>query len=152
MSMAYSRIPVRAGELLVGLQDTGVATDEQWAPLMQDVKNAHAGLASHAELFGLVVSDGGAPNAGQRAEFAKNLNGRSFKCAVLSDSTMVRGAVTAMGWFNTGMKSFSPKESHLWLAYVPLEDFELPLVRRALSELYKKVRVSTLQNVPSLLG
>jgi hypothetical protein len=151
MPFAYSRVPIRAGELLLGLQDTGPATDEQWAPLMRDVRVAHAGLSNKSEIFGLVVSDGGAPNAGQRAEFARNLNGRPFKCGVLSDSTLVRGAVTAMSWFNSGMKSFSPKESGLWLDYVPLEATELLVVRRTIAELYGKVNVSTLQTLPALL-
>lgn len=150
MSLVYSRIAIRAGELIIGLQDGGPPTDEQWAPLMHDLKQVRAGLVGRAQMYGLVISDGGAPNAGQRAEFAKNLDGKPFRCGVLSDSTLVRGAVTAMGWFNNEMKSFSPKDSKQWIAYIPLEEPEILIARRAVAELYKKLRVTTLQQVPFL--
>lgn len=132
------------------MQDNGPPTEEQWAPLMRDMKDALKGHTGRAQVFSLVISDGGAPNAGQRAEFAKNLDGRPLRVSVLSDSTLVRGAVTAMGWFNSEMKSFPPKESKQWLAYIPLEETEMILVRRAVAELYKKLKVTTLQHVPFL--
>jgi hypothetical protein len=150
MSVVFTRIPVRAGELFLGLQDVGPATDQQWAPLIEGLRSARASLTGSGQVCALVISDGGAPNAGQRADLARTLEGIPFKCGVLSDSTLVRGAVTAMSWFNSGMKSFSPRDSQLWLAYAPLDESEIPVVRRAIAELYKKLKVTTLQNVPFL--
>lgn len=153
MPLTHTRIAIKAGQLLVILQDREAATDESWAALMSDVKVARAAVAGDRahQVFGLVISDGGAPNARQRSALASTLDGQPMKAGVLSDSTLVRGAVTAMAWFNQGIRSFSPNEASKLLEYLSLTNVEIPLLRRAVGDLYKIVRVTTLVNVPSLL-
>ncbi len=103
MPLAHTRIAINAGQLIIILQDREAATDEQWSALMNDVKAARAALAKdRGQVLGLVISDGGAPNARQRSALAVTLDGQLMRAGVLSDSTLVRGAVTAMAWFNQG--------------------------------------------------
>jgi hypothetical protein len=152
MPLTHTRIAIKAGQLIIILQDRDAATDEQWAALLTDVKAARAALMGEiGQVFGLVISDGGAPNARQRSALATTLDGQSMRAGVLSDSTLVRGAVTAMAWFNQGIRSFSPNEANKLFEYMSFSQQEIPLIRRAIGEIYKHVRVTTLVNVPSLL-
>ncbi len=86
------------------------------------VQNAHAptvaewnGYCLHvAETVNLpgstavVLTDGGSPNASQRAQANELLGGQDKPCAVISDSMMVRGVVTAFSWFNKEISVFNP--------------------------------------------
>lgn len=152
MPLAHTRIAINAGQLIIILQDREAATDEQWSALMNDVKAARAALVKdRGQVLGLVISDGGAPNARQRSALAVTLDGQLMRAGVLSDSTLVRGAVTAMAWFNQGIRSFPPSEANKLFDYLGFSTHEIPLIRRAIVDIYKQVRVTTLVSVPSLL-
>src|SRR5262245_20647096 len=58
----------------------------------------------------LVFTKGGAPTPAQRKQFNEVLSGNTLPVAVVSDARIVRGVVTALGWFNSGIKSFSPDQ------------------------------------------
>ena len=152
MPLTHTRIALKAGPLVVLLQDRDAATDEQWAALMIDIKAARTSLtATNNQMFGLCISDGGAPNARQRSSLSAAVDGMPFRAGVLSDSTIVRGAVTAMAWFNQGIRSFSPSEANKLFDHLGLNQADIGLIRRAISDMYKLVRVTTLVSVPSLL-
>jgi hypothetical protein len=59
-----------------------------------------------AQVRSLVITDGGAPTPAQRKDFVDILQGRQYRMAVLTDSIMVRGVVTAVSWFTTGTRAF----------------------------------------------
>lgn len=63
----------------------------------------------------LVVTDGGAPTPTQRmilneklSEYVRGNTGL-FRSAIVTSSTFVRGVVTAISWFNSGIYAFSPQ-------------------------------------------
>lgn len=55
----------------------------------------------------LTFTKGGAPTAPQRKAINSVLNGRSLTTAVVSDSPLIRGIITAFSWFNSKIKAFS---------------------------------------------
>jgi len=57
-----------------------------------------------------VVTDGGAPNAKQRAALKAYQEGAQPPTAVVSTSRAVRGVVTAISWFNAHIVAFQPIE------------------------------------------
>lgn len=76
----------------------------------------------------LVLSDGGGPNAAQRAALdeALGLENHTAKTAVVTVSMMARGIVTAIGWFSKGIKAFSTNQISAALDYleIPKVDHE----------------------------
>lgn len=55
----------------------------------------------------LVVTDGGGPNAKQRAKTNEHTKDTAMRVAVCTDVTVVYGIVTALSWFNSEMKVFA---------------------------------------------
>ena len=81
-------------------------TEVEWQQLM-------AAWASHPEMTTqLVFTLGGGPNVVQRRQSLEVLNARpggSPKTAVMTDSLVVRGMVTALSWFATNrVAAFGP--------------------------------------------
>lgn len=80
----------------------------------------------------LVLSDGGGPNASQRAALdeALGLENHTAKTAVVTVSMMARGIVTAIGWFSKGIKAFSTNQISAALDYleIPKADQDAVLV------------------------
>lgn len=74
----------------------------------------------------LVVSEGGGPNSMQRAQLEEALDRDRFsgKTAVVTLSSIARGIVTAMSWFNPNIKAFSTIQIPAALDYlgVPKDD------------------------------
>src|SRR5690606_22431133 len=56
----------------------------------------------------LCLTAGGAPNAAQRQALNHVLKGRPFARAIVHDSVLVRGVVSAVSWFAPGVEAFSP--------------------------------------------
>lgn len=83
----------------------------------------------------LIVTKGGAPTAAQRKDFNDLLQGRVFQVAVVCDLITVRGIVTAMSWFNSGIKSFTSAELDAAMRYVGIPQSHSDIVRRELAKL-----------------
>jgi hypothetical protein len=97
-----------------------VAVHGRQAPSNSDWR-AYVGLwLANAERVrsNLVVTAGGGPSPQQRTEISKHPNINSFATAVVSDSMLVRGIVTAISWSGKPIKAFSPREMELALGYL----------------------------------
>jgi hypothetical protein len=141
----------RVGYLRLVVAGTRAITDETWR---EHLGHSAADAVSHQPAHGVLFwSPTQGPSARQRKmlteEFA-NAIGTSAerRVAVLTDSAMVRGTVTAIHWF-TRKKfiAFSPKEVDRaldWLA----EDvaFDRAKARRALEQAIDVVRKPALKN------
>jgi hypothetical protein len=66
---------------------------------------------------GVVLSDGGRPNAKQRAALAA-LDGAVVRIAVLTPSVLARGAVTALHWLGHNIRAFEPDDLDSAFAYI----------------------------------
>jgi hypothetical protein len=73
----------------------------------------------------MVFTDGGGLSASQRKELNAVLAGRQQMCAVISDDGLVRGIVTALSWFNRGIKFFPTNAGEEAFKYlkIPSRDY-----------------------------
>jgi nucleoid-associated protein YgaU len=55
----------------------------------------------------LIFTRGGAPTAAQRKDFNDALRGVQLVTAVVTDTNLVRGVVTALSWFNPKISAFA---------------------------------------------
>jgi hypothetical protein len=79
-------------------------SDDEWKVYLKDATMSRDTIQGF-----LVVSEGGGPNTVQRAEMneALEVEKRGPKTAVVTVSRIGRGIVTALSWFNPGIKAFS---------------------------------------------
>lgn len=111
-------------------------TDEEWKAYLNDAKH----WRDKIEGF-LVISEGGGPNTLQRGEMNDVLEAekRGGKTAVVTLSRLARGIVTALSWFNPGIKAFSTLNIPAALDYlgVPAGEHDLMLaeIKRLKTEL-----------------
>ena len=102
-------------------------SDDEWKAYIQDA----ATLRDRIKGF-LVISEGGGPNTLQRGELNElmEVEKRGQKTAVVTVNRIARGIVTAMGWFNPGIKAFSTINVQAALEYlgVPANEYDDHLV------------------------
>jgi hypothetical protein len=94
-------------------------TNEEWDGYLSRLKGKRA-----STLGLLVFTSGGAPNAVQRTKLNDWIGKDSYARAVLSDSMLVRGVITALAWFDPAIKAFSPsqlEEAYVYLKVPPAE-------------------------------
>ncbi|APR79638.1 Hypothetical protein A7982_04985 [Minicystis rosea] len=68
----------------------------------------------------LTFTKGGAPTASQRKELNDALAGRQLTTAVVSDSPLLRGIITAFSWFNPKIKAFNSSELEQAFLYLEI--------------------------------
>jgi hypothetical protein len=105
-------------------------SDEEWDRYLGDVKRHGIDRTQQ-----LIVTPGGGPNASQRGTLNNLLAGRSVPVAVMSDSTRIRGVVTALSWFNRLIRAFPPSGLHDALAYLEIPASRADLIEREIRRL-----------------
>lgn len=110
-----------------------------------------AELAKHdpRQLRSLTFTDGGAPSGAQRKQVNDYLAGQASLCAVISSSTMVRGVVSALGWFNSQIKVYAPRDLDAALRHLEVTSDEAPLVRREIQLLRTRLDHAELKCIPA---
>jgi hypothetical protein len=100
-SLAYKFFKQR---ILILVHTKDSPSDAEWGEYLQNAKH----WRDRIEGF-LVVTEGGGPNTLQRGEMNDVLEAekRGGKTAVVTLSRIARGIVTALSWFNPGIKAFS---------------------------------------------
>jgi hypothetical protein len=87
----------------------------------------------------LVYSEGGGPNALQRAALSEVLDGRPALTSIVTPSLAVRGIATAVSWFNRRLKAFAPDRLADAFAHLGFDDSEravaMDLLRRGAASL-----------------
>jgi hypothetical protein len=112
------------GDVFLEVHDRHAPSDEEWQASLDVL-----GRRMPQIRCGLIVSDGGAPNAPQRQGMARLVEGlgRShLPRAVVSASSLARGAVTALRWMGQEVQAFTPED----LAQA-LDHLEVPVEARA---------------------
>lgn len=105
-------------------------SEDEWDAYVANV-TAHLDTPNGA---GLAFTDGGAPNSKQRDLMRETLGVRSPRSAVISDSVLVRGVVTALSWFNPNTIAFSPQRARDAFVFAGLEPEHLEDFWRAVCE------------------
>jgi hypothetical protein len=80
----------------------GAATDVEWVKLVDGM--VAAGPQLKAVLA--VNYSGGGPSANQRSELNRVLGGKMLRVAIVSDSAIARGILTAISWLTPSAKRF----------------------------------------------
>lgn len=82
------------------------------------------------ELKGVVVrASQGAPKPHQRAEIQHWFEQNRRRGAVLTDSMLARGGVTAMRWFGLPVRAFAPDQLDAALGYVGIQPADIATAR-----------------------
>jgi hypothetical protein len=110
-------------------------SDAEWSSYIAEWE---ANIARHSEmqkLRTLVSTDGGAPNAAQRAKLTQAMRGKETPVAILLDGILARAAVTALSLFIPELKAFPPSAVDQAMNFLGLAAAE----RRAALELLKRL-------------
>lgn len=87
------------------------------------------------ELKGVVVrASDGAPRPHQRAQIQRWFEQNNRRGAVLTDSVLARGGVTAMRWFGLPVRAFALDELDAALGYVGIQPADIAPARARLRE------------------
>jgi hypothetical protein len=116
----------RSLRVIIGLNGTEFATDEDWADWMALVRGHLADDPQLLRSRSLVFSDGGSPTARQRREVIEACDGVRAIGSIVSSSRLVRGVGTALSWFMPEVKYFAPRDYRRALRHIGIEDDEEP--------------------------
>jgi hypothetical protein len=99
-----------------------------------------ADLKTRSGLHGAVIrASEGAPQPAHRAELQRWYQENAITGAVLTDSLLARGGVTALRWFGVRIAAFAPHELDAALRYVGVDPDEANDALRALGGVIARV-------------
>ncbi|NUP09677.1 MAG: hypothetical protein HOW73_26835 [Polyangiaceae bacterium] len=99
------------GDTLAILHMANAPSDDEWEGML-------VYLRANWPARVVVFTDGGGPTTLQRGRLNDALSGKPLKTAVVTSSAVVRGIVTALSWFNAGIKTFTPDRAPAALRYL----------------------------------
>ncbi|NUP10870.1 MAG: hypothetical protein HOW73_32905 [Polyangiaceae bacterium] len=103
----YRSLAMRAyGNYVVCVHGNLAPSSSEWAKLVR-MYRAHPSLADARTL---VYTDGGAPNAAQRADLSAVIGPSKMLTSIITHSVIARAAGTALTWLNPGLRVFSPAD------------------------------------------
>lgn len=108
-------------------------SDDEWRNYLEFARGFHATEGLRV----LVVSHGGGPNGRQRRELIDAMPGQRAPVAMLTNSALMRGVGTAVGWFNRSLQVFDLHglaEAFDHLGLDPREREEVRLTIRGLEQ------------------
>jgi hypothetical protein len=66
----------------------------------------------------LVYTEGGSPNAAQRADLTAAVSNRKMLVSIVTQSVLARAAGTAIAWLIPGLRIFSPTDTEKALDHI----------------------------------
>ena len=141
MEMLTVAVELRDGPVIVVLHTQEQIPAAGWAEYIRMTTEHGKRQPAGKPCRGMVLTDGAAPNSKQRAEFAAlmaTFNPRPLG-AVITESTLVRGAVTAIGWVMDVPRAFAPAKFDAALTHLQIPRDEWPQIRAALAEALKRI-------------
>lgn len=127
-----------SGRFIVFVHGSDNPNDEEWSASMK----ALAELCHEPGAACLVYTDGGAPNAAQRAELKRATGERGVRIAVLTPSAAARAVGVAVRWFHPELRMFEPDAVDAALDHLSASSEERVVLRVALRELRQELRAS----------
>ena len=112
------------GNVHIVIAGTSEPIDEDWRTYMAAVRGEERKMADFGKMRTIVFSAGGGPNAKQRKEVNEFLGGRATPVAIVTSSTIMRGVVTALQWFNPLARAFSPDNVFAAMQFLGTSDSE----------------------------
>jgi hypothetical protein len=131
----------RLGRFVVTVHSGQEPSDEEWGRYLAQACD-HLPLEEQRIL---VISGGGAPNAAQRRELVQLLGGARTPTAILTASWVMRGAGTAVSWFNPSLRIFGPNVLDQAMDYLQLTPNERKLGLQLIQEFQRQLRVQVVR-------
>ncbi len=94
--------------VLYAIHTTAAPSEAEWMGYLNELSQLRAQLAEPSAVRGLTLTDGGAPNAGQRRRLVQTAGEAAIRASIVTDSALVRGAVTALSWVKQGPRAYPP--------------------------------------------
>ncbi len=140
-NMTFKFLPsASGGGLMLVAHTPRPPRDAEWEPYYEEMVKHDPGQLLH-----LVFTDGGGPSAAQRKRVNEYLQGRASRASVITTSTMVRGVVTALGWFNSQIKTYAPKDLEAALKHLDMSVDEAPRLRPEIQRLRRELDYADLK-------
>jgi hypothetical protein len=111
-------------------------SEADFAEFQGDV-NAHAGLTGI-----VVIANNSPPSPGQRAQIQQWFEECHARGAVMTDSVLARGAVTALSWFGVPIRAFARSQVDAALEFVGVAPQRLAQARAVLQSVADSVEQS----------
>lgn len=134
MSMAMQRVH----RVFLAVHDASAPTDDEWQSWI-----TLCGERRKEPIRVLVESFGGGPSAKQRKELADALSGLDLRSAILTNSLITRGIVTAISWLNISLRAFAIDQHQAAAEYLGLSKDQLVDVVAALPALRSACGLAT---------
>ncbi len=135
------RVSSSDGEVILFLHTDRQFPLSDWSFAFDEIREAERNCGKDLARFRIMpITDGGAPNTPMRAQLTEWLGGRAVPIAVLTNSTLARGVVTAISWFNPKIRAFAPNRWRDAAEHVALTASEEKLILGALDEMDKELR------------
>jgi hypothetical protein len=142
-NMVQDFFTTERGQIMVVVHNAKPPTDDDWRTYIDGIKSLDLKTARS-----IVFTDGGAPDAEQRKAVNQALAGARVPGVVISPSALVRGVVTAMSWFNPGIKTFAPEQLEAAFRYLEFTPDEISRVWDKLDRLRIRLGDPTLKAIP----
>lgn len=121
------------GDLVLGLHAKDNPSDEDWNEYVNATRSV---LERHGSVKVLAYSMGGGPNSVQRTKANELFKDRPQLIAVMLNSALVRGIVTALSWFNPMIRAFNIDQLDEACRYLQLSSTASAEVHRMLTRLH----------------
>lgn len=109
-------------------------------PSEEDFNEFSRDMNARPDLTGIVVlANEHPPSPGQRAQIQRWFQDTGARGAIITDSILARGAVTALSWFSIPVRAFSPQNLEDALSFVGIPDESMDEAQRRLRELFASV-------------
>ena len=125
------------GHILVFVHGSEAPSDAEW----DEALVLFRAVPDVARIRVLVFSNGGAPDARQRARLHTALGKTKATIAVVTPSALARAAGTAIAWFVPGLRVFEPDDIERAFDHLDAAHAERPVLTRVLAELRREMRV-----------
>src|SRR5262245_61639906 len=109
----------------VSYHTTENPSDSEWQDQLEFCAGKYKGLKGV-----LVWSDGGGPSSLQRSQLAESFRDAPPAVAMITESAIVRGMLTALSWFGLKQRAFRPSDMDKALAFLGVNSSESELIRK----------------------
>ncbi len=123
---------------VIGVHTSEAPTDEDWVAWLAATRRA---LDGHGSVRVLVYSMGGGPTSKQRSEVNELFKERPQRVAVMLNSRIARGAVTALSWFNPEIRAFDLEQFDDACGHLAIVGEHRERVRDALKAMRAKLQL-----------
>ena len=120
----------RAGKTFVAVCGAKTATPKEWNAFIAALEDQLSVVSSL-----LIFSAGASIDIREREQLERLLTRGRLRVAVLTDSKLLRGAVTALSWFKIPIKSFAANNVDLALDHMRVQKADRALVYTVLAQL-----------------